>query len=99
MGGQFVPFDLKEDYRRYVDGKPRERPALRHSFKPRGIDLPHGSAADGRNTRTSVGLGNLKEQYFLEHLKAHGVERYDTSIQLVRALRAENIKQVNLFQP
>ena len=38
------------------------------------------------------GLGNLKDQYFLEHLEQHGVNSYETSVALVRKLRAEEIK-------
>ena len=90
-GEPFVPFDIKEDYRRYVDGKPREA-GVAAFLQSRGIDLPPGSPSDCRDTKTVCGLGNLKDEYFLEHLHTNGVERYETSIRLVRALRAEFVK-------
>jgi trehalose/maltose hydrolase-like predicted phosphorylase len=34
-------------------------------------------------------LGNLKDQYFLQHLEQHGVEVYGSSIAPVRTLRAQ----------
>ena len=42
--------------------------------------------------QTIHALGNLKDKYFLEHLKQHGVEPYEASIVLVRTLRAQQIK-------
>jgi beta-phosphoglucomutase-like phosphatase (HAD superfamily) len=54
---------------------------------------------DGQAVRTVHGLGSLKDQYFLEELNQQGVERYEASIELVRTLRAEDIKrhcQVNV---
>ena len=37
-------------------------------------------------------LGNLKDNYFLEHLEQRGVELYEAAITLVGALRAQQIK-------
>ena len=43
--------------------------------------------------RTKRGaLGNLKDRYFLQHLKKHGVESYEASIALVRKLREQGVK-------
>ena len=90
-GESFVPFDINDDYRRHVDGKPRQDGVVAF-LQSRRIDLPLGAPDDASNVRTVHGLGNLKDQYFLEELDQKGVERYEASIELVRALRAEDVK-------
>jgi beta-phosphoglucomutase-like phosphatase (HAD superfamily) len=90
-GESFVPFDINDDYRRHVDGKPRQDGVVAF-LQSRRIDLPLGAPDDGPNVRTVHGLGNLKDQYFLEELDQKGVERYEASIEVVRALRAEDVK-------
>jgi hypothetical protein len=49
-GEPFVPFDLDADYRRYVDGKPREEGTAAF-HQSRGIDLPGGGPGDGPGLR------------------------------------------------
>lgn len=90
-GEPFVRVDVDNDYRRHVDGKPRQDGVVAF-LQSRRIDLPLGAPDDGPNVRTVHGLGNLKDQYFLEELHQQGVERYETSIELVRTLRAEDVK-------
>jgi beta-phosphoglucomutase family hydrolase len=90
-GEPFVPFDIEIDYRRYVDGK------LRHDgvtafLKSRGIELPLGAPGDGPDAETVHALGNLKDEYFLDHLKRHGVGAYESAVALVRTLREQEIK-------
>ena len=41
-GEPFVPFDIDNDYRRYVDGKPRQD-GVTSFLQSRGIELPLGS--------------------------------------------------------
>lgn len=91
MGEPFVPFDFDADYRRYVDGKPRYD-GVTDFLLSRGVELPHGTSEDGPEAQTIRGLGNLKDQYFLDHLKQHGVESYEAAIGLVRTLRAQEMK-------
>jgi beta-phosphoglucomutase family hydrolase len=90
-GEPFVPFDVDDDYRRHVDGKPRQD-GVAAFLQSRRIDLPLGAPDDGPAVRTVHGLGSLKDQYFLEELNQQGVERYEASIELVRTLRAEDVK-------
>lgn len=90
-GETFVPFDLEADYRVYVDGKSRVN-GVEAFLQSRGIQLPLGAPGDAPSLRSVHGLGNLKDEYFHEQMRAHGVGRYETSIELVRALRAEEIK-------
>ncbi len=37
-------------------------------------------------------MSNRKDEYFLEHLKQRGIERYDAVVTLVQALWAQEIK-------
>jgi len=90
-GEAFVPFDIDQDYRRYVDGKPRYD-GVAAFLESRGIELPFGTAEDGPDAPTVYGLGNLKDQYFTQQLEQHGVEVYEAAIALVRTLRAQEIK-------
>lgn len=90
-GEPFVPFDIATDYPRYVDGKPRYDGVVAF-LASRGIALPLGTPEDGPDVPSVRALGNLKDRYFLQHLEQHGVEPYETSIALVRQLRAQEIK-------
>jgi beta-phosphoglucomutase family hydrolase len=90
-GEPLVPFDIDADYRRYVDGKPR-LDGVASFLTSRGIEIPFGTPEDGPDANSMHALGSLKDQYFLQHLEEHRLERYETSIGLVRALRAQEIK-------
>jgi beta-phosphoglucomutase family hydrolase len=92
-GEAFVAFDIDTDYRRYVDGKPRYDGAAAF-LAARDIALPFDTPADDSGMHTVHALGNLKDQYFLQHLAQHGVEPYEEAIALVRTLRAQDIKTV-----
>jgi beta-phosphoglucomutase family hydrolase len=90
-GEAFVAFDIDADYRRYVDGKPRYD-GVAAFLGSRGIAVPCGTPEDGPDTHTMHALGNLKDQYFLQHLAQHGVEVYEEAITLVQTLRAQEVK-------
>ena len=91
MGEPFVPFGLDADYRRYVDGKPRYD-GVAAFLAARSIELPAGTPEDGPGLQTVHALGNLKDEYFMEHLQRHGVDRYEDAIALVQALRAQDVR-------
>jgi len=90
-GESFQPFDAETDYYRYVDGKPRYD-GVESFLKSRGISLPHGSPSDAPGQETVCGLGNLKNEYFLQILKKQGVTPYRSTIEIIRNLRAQIIK-------
>jgi alpha,alpha-trehalase len=76
-----------DDYRRFIDGKPR-LDGIADFLKARGIVLPWGEAAD---TVDSVcGLGNRKEQLFVD-LLAEGVPIFDSTVEFVRDLKAAGV--------
>ncbi|MGA2404387.1 MAG: beta-phosphoglucomutase family hydrolase [Syntrophobacteraceae bacterium] len=91
IGEPFVPFDIDADYLRHVDGKPR-CDGVAAFLKSRGIELPWGAPEDGPGVQSVRALGNLKDEYFMEHLRQRGVEAYDAAITLVRTLRVQQIK-------
>jgi alpha,alpha-trehalase len=89
LGDEFQPF-TKDDYRQYVDGKPRYDGA--QSFlESRDIELPHGDPDDPPDRDTVCGLGNRKNRYFHELLEKEGVDRIEPSIAWVRAAKRRGL--------
>jgi beta-phosphoglucomutase family hydrolase len=84
-GEEFRPFDIRDDYDRYVDGKPRGD-GVRSFLESRGIDLPEGSPDDPPEAETIAGLGNRKNEIVLRLIDEQGVEPYDGSVRYVRAV-------------
>jgi beta-phosphoglucomutase-like phosphatase (HAD superfamily) len=56
----FKPFDLEEDYRVYVDGKPRHE-GVRDFLASRKMSLPPGTPSDGSDRETLYGLGRTRQ--------------------------------------
>jgi alpha,alpha-trehalase len=90
-GKQFQPFDVEYDYRQYVDGKPRYD-GVKSFLESRGILLPYGSPKDKPDQETICGLGNRKNQYFLERLKNEDVKPYESSIAVIKQLKKNGIR-------
>ncbi len=82
----YLPFDIKGDYVRYVDGKPRYK-GVQDFLISRSIDIPFGLVNDPPNAETICGLGNKKNQLFNELLSKEGVKVYESTIDLIRQLR------------
>ncbi|HWP35204.1 MAG TPA: beta-phosphoglucomutase family hydrolase [Thermodesulfobacteriota bacterium] len=90
-GRPFEPFDVERDYRRYVDGKPREA-GVRDFLASRGIVLPQTpppGAPDADSVRT---LAARKTRYFEALLRTRGVETYPDAVALVRRARAQGAR-------
>lgn len=87
----FRPFDIESDYRLYVDGK-RRYDGVRDFLRSRGIDLPEGSRGDPPDADTVCGVGNRKNELLNRALEEGGVEVYQGSVALVRALRSAGKK-------
>jgi alpha,alpha-trehalase len=87
----FAPFRLPEDYIAYVDGKPRYD-GVRSFLESRAIDLPWGDPQDGPDTQTVCGLGNRKDRLFALVMHRDGVEVFEGTAALIRALRAQGRK-------
>jgi len=90
-GKPFQPFDADSDYRRYVDGKPRYDGVV--SFlQSRDMSLTYGDPGDPPEKETVCALGNRKNRYFTQHLAEHGVDVYESTVDLIRDLRAKGMK-------
>ncbi|MEC7838461.1 MAG: trehalose-phosphatase [Chlamydiota bacterium] len=87
----FVPFDSDKDYNMYVDGKPRFD-GIRSFLESRSIELPMGSVDDGGEKQTIYGMGKKKNGYFLEYLEKNGIEPFQSTVQLIKDLKANGIK-------
>jgi alpha,alpha-trehalase len=90
-GEPFRPFDADADYRQYVDGKPRYE-GVRSFLESRGIVLAYGDPDDPPERETVCGLGNRKNAIFHELLTRGEVEVFDSSVALVRDLKAQGVK-------
>jgi beta-phosphoglucomutase-like phosphatase (HAD superfamily) len=71
-GWQFVPFDRREDYRRYIEGRPRLE-GIRAFLDSRGIRLPEGRPEDSLHARSAWGLANRKGEAVERGLQRRGV--------------------------
>lgn len=89
-GESFSAF-TEDDYRRYVDGKPRYD-GVRSFLAARGIEVPEGDPSDGPDEETVCGLGNRKDLDFLDHLRRDGIEAFPTTIALLERLRRAGVR-------
>ncbi len=90
-GEPFEPFSIDEDYRRYVDGKPRYD-GVRSFLESRGIELPEGDPEDGVQEKTVCGLGNRKNDLFRGLIAEGGVEVFDDAVRMIRLWRSRGLK-------
>lgn len=84
------PFDAADDYRLYVDGRPREA-GVRSFMESRGLVIPEGSDEDPAGAMTVHGLASQKQMYFEQALSQQGVLLVEPTIELIRQLRAEYV--------
>jgi beta-phosphoglucomutase family hydrolase len=88
-GEEFVPFDAVDDYRAYVDGKPRYD-GVRTFLASRGIELPEGPAAGVETVR---GLGDRKNELVRDVIRRDGVHTFEGSVRFVEAARAAGLRR------
>lgn len=82
----FRPFDLAEDYRLYLDGRPRHD-GVRVFLASRGVTLPEGSQGDAPDRETVNGLAAWKDRLFRERLAREGVALFADSVPFLRRAR------------
>jgi beta-phosphoglucomutase family hydrolase len=82
----FQPFDILDDYDKYIDGRPRVD-GTRTFLQARGIVLPEGRPDDPPDAQTVEGLSNRKNQLLLHRLTDQGVQVYPGSLRLMHQVR------------
>ena len=90
-GEPLRPFELRSDYRSFVDGKPRYD-GVAGFLASRGITLPFGLPTDPPETETVCGLGNRKDRYFRAALAEKGGDPYPTTLALIEQLRKRGVR-------
>jgi len=85
-GTPFRPFDVKDDYGPYVDGRPR-LDGTRGFLESRGIELPEGSPDDPSNAETLWGLSTRKNDLVQEKIRTVGVDVYPGSVRYLHAVK------------
>jgi beta-phosphoglucomutase family hydrolase len=90
-GTALKPFDPDEDYRVYLDGKPRQD-GVRDFLKSRGLTLPLGSPTDGADRETLYGMGNKKDTHFDAALRETGVTVYPGTVEFLRLAKNAGLK-------
>jgi len=91
-GEPFVPFDPKDDYERYVDGKPRVD-GVRDFLGSRAITLPEGDSDDPPGAQTVHGLGNRKNVTLLRQIRENGVKVFEGSRRYLEAARDGGLRR------
>ena len=81
------PFDVVQDYRRYVDGRPRED-GVEAFLGARGIEVPRGRPDDPPDAWTVHGLARRKNELFLALVATQGVRVFPGTAALLQRLRA-----------
>lgn len=87
----FVPMDPVQDYKEYVDGRPRYEGAQAFLLS-RGINLPCGTPDDLPGTDTVCGLANKKNEIYLFLLREQGAQVYEDTIDTIKKWRQEHKK-------
>lgn len=90
-GNNDQPGMSDNDYRDYVDGKPRYE-GVKSFLLSRGIDLPYGDPADEPGTRTICALGNKKNDFFNQIIDKEGVDVYPDAISRIGSWRKQGYK-------
>ncbi|GLX01672.1 HAD-IA family hydrolase [Microtetraspora sp. NBRC 16547] len=83
LHGRSEPFDIRDDYLRHVDGRPRFD-GIRTFLASRGLSLPEDGPPGTASVRS---LAAEKDALFTAHLRRHGVAAYPGSVALLRELR------------
>ncbi|MEU5865189.1 MULTISPECIES: HAD family hydrolase [unclassified Nonomuraea] len=86
LRGRSQPFDIRDDYLRHVDGRPR-LDGVRTFLASRGLDVPEGDPGDEPGAPTVHGLGLAKDQIFIAQVDKYGVAAFPATVALLHELR------------
>jgi len=79
-------FDIRDDYHRYVDGRPRYE-GVRDFATSRGIELPEGPSDAPPGFDSVQALGNRKDELVNRLFDERGVTPFPGSVALLRQVR------------
>ena len=88
---QLRPFDIRDDYRKFIDGKPRYD-GVRSFLQSRGIRLPEGRPDDPPGDQTVCALGNRKDAMVKQAIDAGKVESFPGSVKWATQLKDQGFK-------
>lgn len=83
LGADYRPFDV-DDYRRYVDGKPRFE-GVRSFLSSRNLHLPEGEIGEGPDLETVYGIGMEKNERYQERIAEGQLSVFDDALELLEA--------------
>ncbi|MCF6471971.1 HAD family hydrolase [Nonomuraea sp. MG754425] len=86
LRGRSAPFDVRDDYLRHVDGRPR-LDGVRGFLASRDITLPEGGPGDEPGAPTVHGLGRAKDALFVRQVTRDGVAAFPSTVALLHELR------------
>ncbi|MEU4268932.1 HAD-IA family hydrolase [Streptomyces sp. NPDC026092] len=89
-GEEEPPFDADEEYRRFVDGRPRYEGAAAF-LTARGLALPAGTPGDPPGRATIWAVAARKELAFVDLLRDEGVAAFGDSRPALLGLRAADV--------
>lgn len=87
----YKPFDPVEDYRSYVDGKPRYD-GVRSYLEARGIRIPEGTPSSQPGLDSICAIGNRKNTIFNELLAEKGPEVFTDAVKKIGKWRKQGFK-------
>ncbi len=87
----FREFTHKGDYLPFVDGKPRYE-GVESFLASRKINLPFGEVSDAQDKETVCGIGNKKNEVFVELIKHKGAQVFTSTLELIKELRNLGVK-------
>src|SRR6056297_2309062 len=88
---RFRPFEIDPEYYDFVDGKPRFD-GVASFLESRGIERPRGTPEDAPGQGTVCGLGNRKNEIFLDLLESDGVATYPSTVRFLAGLRCDGLR-------
>lgn len=91
QGEGFLPLDIEEDYKKYIDGISR-LDGVRGFVQSRNIDLPEGYPEDGAEEDTVYGLAKRKNEILLALLEKEGVRVFEDSLEMLKSWKKKGIK-------
>ena len=91
-GIPFQPFDARDEYDAYVDGKPRVN-GVRDFLTSRGITLPDGTPDDPPDAMTVNGLGNRKNEEVQRRIRTDGVHVFEGSRRYLQAVEQAGLRR------